>query len=61
MEPTLHLSLKEYAFALRPGKAHKAMTMVNGACLPLHSERLCMCAAPRRGAHGKDNGSDIIL
>eukprot|EP00973_Karenia_brevis_P094479 12422707-Karenia_brevis.AAC.1 len=56
MELTLQSILNEFAFAPRPGAAHRAMTMVNGDGLAFHSEGVCMCAAPGHGAQGNDNG-----
>eukprot|EP00973_Karenia_brevis_P010746 1456025-Karenia_brevis.AAC.1 len=29
--------------------------MVNGAHLTIYFERICICTAPGRGAHGNDN------
>eukprot|EP00973_Karenia_brevis_P055173 7671880-Karenia_brevis.AAC.1 len=56
MELALHSILNEFACAPRPGAARRAIAMVNGAGLTFHSEGVCMCAAPGRGAHGNDNG-----
>eukprot|EP00973_Karenia_brevis_P051757 7190114-Karenia_brevis.AAC.1 len=56
---TLHFS-GEFAFAPRPGAAHIAMTIVNGPYLTRYSKRICICAAPGRGAPRSDNGKRTL-
>eukprot|EP00973_Karenia_brevis_P031323 4323079-Karenia_brevis.AAC.1 len=45
------IMLQNLISAPRPGAAQMAMTMANGSSL----QRICICAAPGRGANGNDN------